>query len=529
MEGKFNSVISWNAAGLIQHYPELFHFLDSMKPKPMAICIQESHLFSKSIPSLTGFSPYDNPRLVGSGGGTTIYVNNDYQCKSVPTFKNTSPTFIEGNSVLIKLFSFELVISNLYLPPNKLICKDMLDNLQVNENHLLVGDFNAKSTLWGSLKGDTRGRIVHDFIDNNNLVCLNDGAGTFLKQNGEMSHLDLALGCGKIPQLVDFNIIKDSWGSDHYPMVINVLDQICLSDRKRPGYNFRKADWTKYKEEFDRLIEVNHIVSVNNSSRDYCVDSMYDKLLYYIDISKDISVPKTKHNTNSNKKYSPYWNKDCQKAISVRRKAEKRFKKFKTAEFGIDFKKCKAKVKLVIKEAKLRYWILFTENLQRDSNLSHIWQLVKSINGKINNSKINPYRSLLSNEISNNEDLANAFSKSFKKISSNENVPPAALKNRDNTIISELDSLDKFTPDNIKQDIFEINSDFTIHELKIALGSCNTKTAVGPDNISYQMLTNLSDSGLHFFLKVLNLSWSSGIIPSRWKSGFVKPILKANR
>ena len=95
MEGKFKSVISWNAAGLIQHYPELFHFLDTMTPKPMAICIQESHLFSKSIPSLTGFSPYDNPRLVGSGGGTTIYVNNDYQCKSVPTFKNTSPTFIE--------------------------------------------------------------------------------------------------------------------------------------------------------------------------------------------------------------------------------------------------------------------------------------------------------------------------------------------------------------------------------------------------------------------------------------------------
>ena len=67
------NIISWNAAGLFQHYPELLHFLDSFPDKPLAICIQESHLYCYNIPTINGFSIFDNPRLSRNGGGTTIY------------------------------------------------------------------------------------------------------------------------------------------------------------------------------------------------------------------------------------------------------------------------------------------------------------------------------------------------------------------------------------------------------------------------------------------------------------------------
>ena len=408
-------VVSWNAAGIIQHYPEMLHFLDSLDHSPMAICLQESHLFCKDIPTIAGFSYYDNPRLDSLGGGTTIYVNNDYLFSCIPTFSNPVNPTIEGNSIKIQMSSIEVIITNLYLPPNKPISKEILKNITIHENHLLVGDFKAKSTQWGSPKGDKRGGIVQAFIESNNLVCLNDGSGTHLKYDGDISHLDLALRRVSISLLSDFNVLSDSWGSDHYPLLLNLFDKNCPTVLKRQGYNFRKTDWSKYREEFDRLLEAN-IIANNNSSITYSADSMYDSLLEYIENSKIISTPKTIQ--KKEKKYSPFWNEDCRNAISSRRKAEKHMKKHKAnKELHIEFNKCKANVKKVIKCAKQTYWLKVTEYLKRDSNLSCIWRLVKSINGKINNNNINPYKSLISKQILNIADLVNSFAETFSKIS----------------------------------------------------------------------------------------------------------------
>ncbi|MFI5407161.1 MAG: RNA-directed DNA polymerase, partial [Nitrososphaerales archaeon] len=82
---------------------------------------------------------------------------------------------------------------------------------------------------------------------------------------------------------------------------------------------------------------------------------------------------------------------------------------------------------------------------------------------------------------------------------------------------------------NVKQDINNINCPFTLSELMEAIGACKIKTAAGPDNISYQLISNLPDSGKIFLLEMINLSWSTGDIPSGWKSSFVKPILKPNK
>ena len=521
-----HNIISWNAAGLLQHYAELFNYLDTCRVKPLAICVQESHLFCKGVPTIPGFTCFDNPRLSNLGGGTTTYVNKDYNYRDCLTFVNSSESYIEGNSVFIKLDSLEFAIYNFYLPPNKNITRQMIDSIKMYDNQLILGDFNAKSVIWGSPKVDARGRLVEEFLEKNNLVCLNDGSGTYMKHCGEVSHLDLALCKGKISTMADFIVLSDSWGSDHYPLVVSIQSHCSAAPCRPPGFNYRKADWCHYKTELDKLLTGDNNKPTVNNEVVNSVNQKYQTLVTSINHAKINSIPKFK--TNTNKKYTPFWTEACKLAISDRGKAEKRMKKHKTEENIINFKRCKAKVKLTIKIAKQQYWLKYSSTFQRDSNLSHVWRIIKSINGKIMN-KSDPFKNLLSEQIKNNSDIANAFSISFQKTSSNENLPVGSIQNRSNTIIYELNTINNSVPDNIKCDINNLNNLFTLFELKKAIASCKMKTAAGPDNINYQLISNLSDSGVQFLLDMINLSWTSGEIPTDWKSSFVKPILKANR
>ena len=67
-----------------------------------------------------------------------------------------------------------------YSPPcaaqNTLTLDNYNNLIKPNHNLILVGDFNCHNTLWWSPKTDPQGNILDGFLNNNNLVCLNDGS-----------------------------------------------------------------------------------------------------------------------------------------------------------------------------------------------------------------------------------------------------------------------------------------------------------------------------------------------------------------
>ena len=72
-------------------------------------------------------------------------------------------------------------------------------------------------------------------------------------------------------------------------------------------------------------------------------------------------------------------------------------------------------------------------------------------------------------------------------------------------------------------------SPFSSIELSTAISQLSTSTSSGPDQITYPLLSHLTQSALHFLLYIFYLSWSTHTFPSAWKQSAIIPILKSGK
>ena len=72
------------------------------------------------------------------------------------------------------------------------------------------------------------------------------------------------------------------------------------------------------------------------------------------------------------------------------------------------------------------------------------------------------------------------------------------------------------------------NNPFSIEEITDAISKAHD-TAVGPDDIHYQMLKHLPKEALQMLLEALNNIWYSGNFPDSWRTSTVIPVPKPGR
>ena len=166
----------------------------------------------------------------------------------------------------------------------------------------------------GSPINDCRGKLIENFLEENNLVCLNKGESTHLNYSGTLSHLDLALCTRNLTMNTDCWVMNDNWGSDHFPLLLQYSEEIPrINMNSGNKFNLKKADWALYKQ------IIQHVKHFDSEVND--LDQDYASFVAILLDARDKSIPKKM--TNFKHKYSPYWNKDCSKAKLLRKQAEK--------------------------------------------------------------------------------------------------------------------------------------------------------------------------------------------------------------
>jgi len=118
-----------------------------------------------------------------------------------------------------------ITVTNVYISPDQNL--DIDNPVKIfTAKSLIVGDLNAKNTLWGSPHNDHRGTTIEHLIDENKFVVLNNGQATYTHHTGPQSHLDLSIVCHTLGTKSTWDVFHDTFGSDHCPTVTCIYLQL---------------------------------------------------------------------------------------------------------------------------------------------------------------------------------------------------------------------------------------------------------------------------------------------------------------
>ena len=125
-------------------------------------------------------------------------------------------------------------------------------------NFLLLGDFNAGHASWGD-KSNAQGEILNDFLQQKELIALNDGEPTFTCTNGK-SVIDLVLGNANLHRFscglaIDYytEMYTGAQSRGHYPGIATF--DIAGNSRSTHVKDLKKTDREKWKETLENCVQ----------------------------------------------------------------------------------------------------------------------------------------------------------------------------------------------------------------------------------------------------------------------------------
>ena len=182
-------------------------------------------------------------RQDGHDRGAAILIHKRLQYKTIPL--NTD---LQATAICIHL-QHRYTICSLYLP-HHVITLAQLEALvrQLQPPFLLLGDVNAKNSLWGSPSTDARGQLFDKLVMNHPITILNAGSPTHYHiQTGAFSTIDVALCSSSRADDFNYEVLSDNHTSDHYPVKISCKQPPTLLSpipRSKPS----QAKWTEFTE-----------------------------------------------------------------------------------------------------------------------------------------------------------------------------------------------------------------------------------------------------------------------------------------
>ena len=366
-------VLQWNSNSVV-HLPALRAFLNSNNIVPNIICLQETWVKSHNrIPKIPNYNvaSYFNRQGKNNGGGVIIYIESGIAYE--PLDLNFSDPYLEVCATSLHLKNEKITIINCYDPPpsadpnsrsNEKYTK-LLD-LIPTQNFLLVGDFNAHTTLWSNKK-DTRGTQFFDLITDKDLVILNTGTPTMADF---ATAPDITIATPELGAKCTWSIINDPCTSDHLPILTKIAIQYeKMGTSTRSKWKLDKADWELYKI----LCKNININPLNN------IDEVAEEFANNIQNICKLTIPKTSNKPR--KIRPPWWNDECTQALRERNQARKRYLKHKTQPLKDTYNALKIRSKDTLRDVKTAAWQAFVSQLEHKASSKKIWNTFNRFRG----------------------------------------------------------------------------------------------------------------------------------------------------
>ena len=299
----FVALLSWNLNGYRSHFTDLQLLL--VEHQPLFSCLQETQLLPEQRLHLCGYVCYlkDTDDDLHAHSGVAILVHNSIHLLEIG-LQSTLPVI----AVKVTMSHLSFIVCSLFLPPGQLLSATDLFDLfsELPTPFIIVGDFNAHNSLCGSSQTCQRGSLLEQLLLASNLILLNTGEPTHIcMATGSSSSIDLTLCSRSIAPHLDWRVLSDLHGSDHFPAIIHISTPRPALEHA-PHWILARADWVKFQASL-------HLS--DPSFKD--VSSMAQHFTNALLIAAKASIPQssgTAHHTPV-----PWWNSDCASVIRARK------------------------------------------------------------------------------------------------------------------------------------------------------------------------------------------------------------------
>lgn len=448
-----------------------------------------------------GYGLHHNPRE-GRGGGTAIAYKKHLKvtkqhCRSYLSFEITE--------TLLRVHKQLLRVCSVYRSPSQStsIFLEEFENYLYDLNQksgkpLLCGDFNFHLEN----KDDTTAARFENLYT---LLGFKQHVQESTHVHGGM--LDIVL----TPEdfvLNDINVIEESGTkSDHLLVKFNVPLSVSVD---KLGASWVEKDFRDY----DKINPDNFRTDILNSP--LCDPTCFSDMdttvnLFNSNLVKllDKHAPNRKRVFRSDQEQDVWWNSDCQNSRKLRRRAERKFKKYRSPDNRKQYKLSCEKTSRVVDAVRNRY---YKKKLDlADSKQKH--SIIKRLLG-------NSIQHQLPSFSDDDAELASEFQTFFNcKVNSIYQTVEEQQNDVPSSYASAMPTSSCVTQ---KSSFNEIDES----ELISIISSMTSKTCL-LDPVPTWMVKQYLHELLPILLYIVNLSLSSGEFPSKLKSSIVTPLLKS--
>ena len=378
---------------------------------PSAICLQESHLKTcdKDKLTLKNFALYStySDDMERATGGSSIFINTNLIHSPVAL-----DTELQAVAVRVS-FAKTVTLCSIYVPPKSILSVHKLHNLieQLPAPFILLGDFNAHNPLWGSDSLSNKGKVLEEFMSQEDLCFFNDGSATYLHPgNGAYSAIDLTVTDGALLQDFSWKVHDDLCGSDHFPIILEHLSSNSLE--RMPRWKFDRADWHSFETICEDELDPQVVLAA---------DDPIETFTNIILSAADRTIPKT--STNPKSKSKPWYDNDCKNAIKDRKKAERHFNKHPLPGNLSQVRITRAKTRRTLKTKRRKCWRDFVSGITSKTPMRKVWNMIQRLKGKNNKPKVQHLKEG-NGLLTSPSDIANRLADNFTEKSSSANYSP---------------------------------------------------------------------------------------------------------
>ena len=503
MASKF--LVQWNCRGLRANFDEIQILIQ--KFQPVLFSLQETQISDTCSVNLRQYSHFSITPPTGDArphGGASLFIRNN-----IPHSQIKLNTTLQAVAATIS-WHRPISVCSIYVPPHSPLTSRDLDELyrQLPSPALIMGDFNAHSQVWGGGRLDAKGRVLEDFINNNNLLLVNSkNICTYVHPaTGSRTVIDLTICDPALFLDLEWKVHDDLCGSDHFPILIrNCKGQPTSS---AAHWKLHKADWA----EFERLCSqtlVKEAILGTASPIDAFTTALVDAAVQ--------TIPKTR--TSPRRVSKPWFNDDCKEAIKARKKAFSRFDSHPCCDTHQAYRIQRAKTRQIIRLNKRTSWQTYVSKLNSQTPSKKVWDMVRKIGGR-STGPVLKHLTQNNTKITDINQISNTLADSFANNSSTQHYSPEFQRYK---ATAEKRAIN-FKSNNLE----DYNIPFSMAELQDSLHKANNTTP-GPDEVHYELLRHLPQPALELLLYIFNRIYSTGVFPSSWRQAIVVPLPKPGK